>query len=125
MQLNKSSKKTKKPADKVPLAAAPEKSVPATEVKPKSRALKSSTSKKSEDAVSASSSHHHKPASSLAKPEPVPVVMETVTVSTTTTVVTNDDIAKLAHSYWATRGYAHGSSHEDWLRAERELLKKG
>ena len=32
-----------------------------------------------------------------------------------------DEIARLAYSYWAARGYAGGSSEEDWLRAEREL----
>jgi hypothetical protein len=32
-----------------------------------------------------------------------------------------DDIARVAYSYWAARGYAGGSSEEDWLRAEREL----
>jgi hypothetical protein len=32
-----------------------------------------------------------------------------------------DDIARLAYSFWEARGYAGGSSEEDWLRAEREL----
>jgi len=32
-----------------------------------------------------------------------------------------DEIARLAYSYWAARGCAGGSSEEDWLRAEREL----
>jgi hypothetical protein len=32
-----------------------------------------------------------------------------------------DEIARLAHSYWEARGFAGGSSEEDWLRAEREL----
>jgi hypothetical protein len=32
-----------------------------------------------------------------------------------------DEIARLAYSYWEARGYAGGSSEEDWLRAEREL----
>ena len=34
-----------------------------------------------------------------------------------------DEIARLAYSYWAARGYAGGSSEEDWLRAERELRR--
>lgn len=34
---------------------------------------------------------------------------------------TREEIAKLAHSYWIARGYAHGFAEEDWLRAEREL----
>ena len=32
-----------------------------------------------------------------------------------------DEIARLAHSYWEARGCQGGSSEEDWLRAEREL----
>jgi len=36
-------------------------------------------------------------------------------------IVTHEDIAKLAYSYWASRGYQGGCSVEDWLRAEREL----
>jgi hypothetical protein len=34
-----------------------------------------------------------------------------------------DEIASLAYSYWEARGYAGGSSEEDWLRAERELRR--
>src|SRR5579884_1475995 len=37
---------------------------------------------------------------------------------------TREEIAKLAHSYWVARGYAHGFAEEDWLRAERELNGK-
>jgi hypothetical protein len=35
--------------------------------------------------------------------------------------LSHDKIAALAHSYWAERGYAHGSADEDWLRAEQKL----
>jgi hypothetical protein len=38
--------------------------------------------------------------------------------------VSHDDIAKLAHCYWAERGHQHGNHVEDWLRAERELIGK-
>jgi hypothetical protein len=37
---------------------------------------------------------------------------------------THDQIAKLAYSYWETRGRQHGSAVEDWLRAERELKNR-
>jgi hypothetical protein len=33
----------------------------------------------------------------------------------------HDEIARLAYSYWESRGCQDGSSLEDWLRAEREL----
>lgn len=32
-----------------------------------------------------------------------------------------DEIARLAFSYWEARGFEGGSPEEDWLRAEREL----
>lgn len=38
--------------------------------------------------------------------------------------VNREEIAALAHSYWAARGYQHGSHEEDWLRAERELKSR-
>jgi hypothetical protein len=35
-----------------------------------------------------------------------------------------EEIERLARSYWAARGYQDGFAEEDWLRAEKELLKK-
>ena len=32
-----------------------------------------------------------------------------------------EEIGRLAYSYWEARGCVGGSSEEDWLRAEREL----
>jgi hypothetical protein len=34
-----------------------------------------------------------------------------------------EEIARLAKSYWAERGYLDGFAEQDWLRAEKELLK--
>ena len=36
---------------------------------------------------------------------------------------TFDEIARRAYSYWEARGYQGGSSEEDWLRAEQELIR--
>ena len=36
----------------------------------------------------------------------------------------HDQVAQLAHKYWAERGYQHGHHVEDWLRAEHELRGK-
>ncbi len=36
----------------------------------------------------------------------------------------HEEIARLAHRYWAERGQQHGSDAEDWFRAEQELLGK-
>jgi hypothetical protein len=38
--------------------------------------------------------------------------------------VSHDEIACLAHKYWAERGGQHGHDAEDWLRAEQELRGK-
>jgi hypothetical protein len=37
---------------------------------------------------------------------------------------TEGEIAALAYTYWAGRGYQGGSPEEDWLRAEEELRAK-
>jgi hypothetical protein len=49
---------------------------------------------------------------------------EEATASTTAREIGHEDIARLAHSFWAARNYAHGSPEEDWLRAEKELAIK-
>ena len=36
----------------------------------------------------------------------------------------HEQIATLAYSYWAERGYTPGSPEEDWLRAEAELRQR-
>ena len=41
------------------------------------------------------------------------------------TPVSSEAIAKLAYSYWEQRGYQGGNPHEDWVRAEQELLAMG
>ncbi|HXS77393.1 MAG TPA: DUF2934 domain-containing protein [Terracidiphilus sp.] len=38
--------------------------------------------------------------------------------------VSREEIAALAHRFWADRGYQHGHDAEDWLRAEQTLLGK-
>ena len=48
-----------------------------------------------------------KPADAVASPGPAPE---------------HEEIARLAYSYWQTRGCPDGSPEEDWLRAEAELL---
>lgn len=38
--------------------------------------------------------------------------------------VSHEEIAALAHKFWAERGFKHGHDAEDWLRAEQTLLGK-
>jgi hypothetical protein len=35
-----------------------------------------------------------------------------------------DVIEQLAYQFWAQRGYQHGNSLQDWLRAEQELQER-
>lgn len=37
---------------------------------------------------------------------------------------THEQIAQLAHKYWAEGGHQDGHAEEDWLRAEQELRGK-
>ncbi len=47
----------------------------------------------------------------------------TVTKKGTATTPTHEEIARLAQQYWAERGHQDGHAEQDWLRAERELMK--
>jgi len=38
--------------------------------------------------------------------------------------VSQEEVALLAHRYWAERGYQHGRHVDDWFRAEQELRNK-
>ncbi|HEY2467045.1 MAG TPA: DUF2934 domain-containing protein [Terracidiphilus sp.] len=38
--------------------------------------------------------------------------------------VSREQIAALAHRFWAERGFQHGHDAEDWFRAEQTLLGK-
>ncbi len=38
--------------------------------------------------------------------------------------ISDEEVARLAHRYWAERGGQHGNHVDDWLRAERELRGK-
>jgi hypothetical protein len=36
-------------------------------------------------------------------------------------VISEEEISRLAYSYWEARGFQGGSAEQDWLRAERQL----
>jgi hypothetical protein len=38
--------------------------------------------------------------------------------------VSPEEVARLAHQYWAERGCQDGHDAEDWFRAEQELFSK-
>jgi hypothetical protein len=49
------------------------------------------------------------------------VAVETPFEAPQAKIVTSEEIATLAYSYWAERGYQGGSPQEDWVRAEKAL----
>jgi hypothetical protein len=124
MQSNKSSKPSRKIADST--ASATLESAGPAELKPKPRTSKSSAPKSSEVVRAESPSHHHKLSASPIS-EALAAVNESSSTSLNSTpaetprVVTHQQIAELAHSYWTSRGYLHGSPEDDWFRAERQL----
>ena len=73
--------------------------------------------------VSAAAPPRRKPASPRRAKHSAPPAEQPLQPVATTAVCqpSPDEIARLAYSYWAARGYAGGSSEQDWLRAEREL----
>lgn len=48
---------------------------------------------------------------------------QTVAEKVIATTPNHEEIARLAQQYWAERGQQHGHDQQDWLRAERELMK--
>ena len=56
-------------------------------------------------------------------PSIAPAKKQTVAEKVTATTQTHQEIAQLALHYWAERGRQHGQHEQDWLRAERELMK--
>lgn len=149
MQLNKASKKTRKIADETKTAA-PETNA-AADVTVNPRTTRSSTTKKTETTETGSMKHRHNKGNAAetapAERESVraaaagatgSVIVDAVGVvapatqtpgafaaeATPRREVTQEEIAKLAYSYWIARGHSHGGAQEDWLRAERELRQR-
>ena len=58
------------------------------------------------------------PAVALDPVETAPSIAEIPTVK----IVSSEEIAKLAYSYWVERDYRDGNPQEDWARAEQALL---
>jgi hypothetical protein len=61
------------------------------------------------------------PVSASSEPQPAAVPETTVVETPTAVISSQDEIAKLAFSYWEARGCQGGSPEEDWARAEQEV----
>jgi hypothetical protein len=59
-----------------------------------------------------------------AKPRKAATKKEKVVQGSKPAKPSREEIVRLAKSYWAERGYQDGFEEQDWLRAEKELLKK-
>jgi Protein of unknown function (DUF2934) len=117
MQSNKSSKKPGKIADSAASTTAG--TSVAADTKLKSRTSRSSAPKSEVKAVSPA--HYHKLSASPVA-EALAVVSERIGAEVKSSQPASyEQIAELAHKFWADRGYVHGFHEEDWLRAERLL----
>lgn len=108
------SKRSRKKVEESVQPAAQTQVTPAVEENTKSRR----TSKKSTVESTAAAKQHRgaakKATSAVSQP---PVTARPVEIS-------HNEIAQLAYSYWAERGYQGGSPDEDWFRAERYLTAR-
>jgi len=55
------------------------------------------------------------------EPRKVAAKKKAAPANSTPIPVSREQIAQLAHRFWAERGHQHGQHEEDWYRAEREL----
>ena len=124
MQSKKASNKTPKVAKS---KATPQVERAATaDVPAPPRSSRVASAKRNAAADMTSGKHHHK-ASKATLPE-VAITKEAAAEvpakpekAMAVGAVNYEQVAKLAHSYWAARGYDHGSHEDDWFRAEQEL----
>ncbi|MGA7343016.1 MAG: DUF2934 domain-containing protein [Terracidiphilus sp.] len=59
-----------------------------------------------------------------AKPRKTAAKKEAALSNVTQMPLPHDQVAMLAHRYWAERGHRHGYHEADWYRAEQELRGK-
>jgi len=64
-----------------------------------------------------------KPRAVAGTPKKTAAKKKTVAEQVTAMTPSHEEIARLAQQYWAERGHQDGQAEQDWLRAERELMK--
>lgn len=144
MQSSKTSKPSRKKA--IDAAASSAEKTGAAEVKITARAPRAAQSKKTVDPVPAAAKSHRKPAvKSIVNESTVEAIVATETVAPKAmaaaagqsvalsadpvgpvampVTLSQEEVAKLAYSYWVDRNYEHGYAEQDWHRAIIELSK--
>jgi Protein of unknown function (DUF2934) len=76
---------------------------------------------KAKKAVSKSKSNGNGAAKVPAKPRKKATGTNGNHTNVTEIGVSHEEVAMLAHRFWAERGHQHGHHEEDWYRAEEEL----
>jgi hypothetical protein len=59
-----------------------------------------------------------------AKPRKTAASKSAALANVTSITVSYEEVAQLAHRFWAERGHQHGHHEEDWFRAEQEIRQK-
>ena len=58
-----------------------------------------------------------------AKPRKAPTKKAAGITTPQPNTISREEIERLAHQFWAERGYQHGHAEVDWFRAEEELRR--
>ena len=111
MQSSDSKTKRTQKSEKKPKSAIPE--VPANVSEEVAKVTRKTASKKAAGSTTSAVKQHRGAAKKVAATQQ----MDT----TPTASVSYEEVAKLAYSYWAERGFQGGSPEEDWFRAECAL----
>ena len=62
-----------------------------------------------------------KKAKAAAKPRKTAAKKSAVVEIPNHTTISHEEVARLAHRFWAERGHQHGRPEDDWFRAEQQL----
>jgi hypothetical protein len=76
---------------------------------------------KAKSAISKPKANGNGKAKAPAKPRKKAVATNGVIADVTESRISYEEVALLAHQFWAERGHEHGYHEDDWYRAEQEL----
>jgi hypothetical protein len=92
---------------------------------PRKRSVETATQSASGSVAAASKRRGaRKPAAAPAAADPVPETLATLSAAAGFTIGEQEEIERLAYSYWEERGCPGDSPDEDWFRAEAEVRSR-